>query len=51
MLRGISGLSKQQRKEVEEIVAAAVQKMKDELASSDVEAIGFKYEPVSNFDE
>jgi hypothetical protein len=44
-------LTQAQRKEIQEMIAVAVQKVKDELADRDTEAIGFKYEPVSDFQE
>jgi hypothetical protein len=44
-------LTQAQRKEIQEMIAAAVKALRDELADRDTEAIGFKYEPVSNFEE
>lgn len=51
MLPGISRLTKKQRAEVEEMVAAAVKALRDELCDRSTEAIGFKYEPVADPDE
>ena len=50
-LPGISRLTRAQRKEVEEMITAAVAKLRDELTDRNTEAIGFKYEPVSDFEE
>ena len=50
MWRG-TRLSKRQREEVEAMIAAAVQKVRDELSDRSTEAIGFKYEPVSDPEE
>lgn len=51
MLRGISGLSKQQRKEVEEIVKQAVDDAIAKVTDRKESAIGFYYTPITDFDE
>jgi hypothetical protein len=42
-----TSLSQAQRKEVEEMIREALEK----LSEPTIEAIGFKYEPVSDFEE